>query len=212
MSDRERTVTADRKPWQLYARVALRVGLRWSPRRFAISPAQESPSLVGVDQQGPTGGRAVRVPMNMKHRFRSDRGCWHRRAAPAQQVTKESRDGIKTSRSRHGRLRGSHHSDAMPKSKRWVWYLITARGAEPARRGKLERLRSGGLRYYHGVQRVEARYESRDQCVQIISSQEVRPRYHCASANRVCEGMSSDRRRSGSKRARQQGLGLTKPR
>jgi uncharacterized protein (TIGR01244 family) len=112
---------------------------------------------------------------------------------PAQQVTKETRDGIKN----FARIEttvacaGAITSDAMPEIKKmgFVSVINLREAQEPGADIETHRAaaEAAGLRYYH-VPLNGAKPDARaaDAFVKIISSKEANPAFiHCASANRA---------------------------
>ena len=132
--------------------------------------------------------------MNMKHTFFALIAVLATAVpAPAQQVTKETREGIKN----FSRLEttvacaGAITSEAMPEIKKMGFAsVINLREAqEPGADVEKHRAaaEAAGLRYYH-VPFNGAKPDPRaaDQFVKIISSKEAAPAFiHCASANRA---------------------------
>ncbi len=113
--------------------------------------------------------------------------------AAAQQVTKESREGIKN----FSRLEttvacaGAITSDAMPEIKKMGFAsVINLREAQEAG-ADIEKHRAAaeaaGLRYYHiPLNSAKPDPKAADQFVKVISSKEAAPAFiHCASANRA---------------------------
>ena len=133
--------------------------------------------------------------MNMKHTLFALIALAGGLAAPAsaQQVTKETRDGIKN----FSRLEttvacaGAITSDAMPEIKKmgFVSVINLREAQEPG--ADIEKHRAAaeaaGLRYYHvPFNGAKPDPKAADQFVKIISSKEAAPAFiHCASANRA---------------------------
>jgi uncharacterized protein (TIGR01244 family) len=132
--------------------------------------------------------------MNMKHTFFALIAVLAAAApAPAQQVTKETREGIKN----FSRLEttvacaGAITSEAMPEIKKMGFAsVINLREAqEPGADVEKHRAaaEAAGLRYYHvPFNGAKPDPKAADQFVKIISSKEAAPAFiHCASANRA---------------------------
>src|SRR5687767_5095770 len=132
--------------------------------------------------------------MNMKHiLFALIAVVGFAAPAPAQQVTKETREGIKN----FSRLEttvacaGAITSDAMPEIKKmgFVSVINLREAQEPG--ADIEKHRAAaeaaGLRYYHvPLNSAKPDPKAADAFVKVISSKEAAPAFiHCASANRA---------------------------
>jgi uncharacterized protein (TIGR01244 family) len=113
--------------------------------------------------------------------------------APAEQVTKETRDGIKNFSRVETTVAcaGAITTDAMPEIKKmgFVSVINLREAQEPG--ADIEKHRAAaeaaGLRYYHiPINTAKPDPRAADQFVKIISSSDTAPAFiHCASANRA---------------------------